>query len=320
MAKKKFYRYPIYLGARLLAAVLSVLPRAALLGLARFGGRLAFGLVKRHRDRTLSNLTRVYGRKKSEAEIRAIAVKVFENLAETLAEFLKYRGLTFEKMASFVDFGEVFRVCDGLLAEGKGVICMTAHLGNWELLAGAFTLKGYPGAVIGRKIYYEPYNRWILSLREAIKVRTIYRDEAVREIYEVLQKNQIIGILPDQDIDSLKGIHVDYFGLPAYTPVAPARIALATGAPMVTSFLVRTGGGHYRFVVGDVIRARVKTTREAAVREATEAWMKSFEKVIREYPEQWVWMHDRWKTQPAVSPLKSAAAPASSYRMAGIAL
>jgi len=92
-------------------------------------------------------------------------------------------------------------------------------------------------------------------------------------------------------------IFVNFFNRSAYTPVAPAKIALASGAPIVPNFLLHQPGGRYRLVLGDVIRINSQANREDAIREGTERWMKSFEQVIRDYPEQWGWMHDRWKTR-----------------------
>ena len=129
-------------------------------------------------------------------------------------------------------------------------------------------------------------------------MRTIYGEEAARELSRLLRKNEIVGILPDQDINSLKGVFVDFFGRPAYTPVAPVRLALSTGSPIVVNFLIRQPSGRYRLVLGEVIRPKIEATRDEAVRKYTEAWMKQFEEVIRRYPDQWAWMHNRWKTRP----------------------
>ena len=273
------------------------MPRGLALFLAEHAGRAGFWLVGRQRRKTLENLRQAYGSEKTQAEIETLAQRVFENFTLTAVEILQFKKLNFEKVSSFVDFGDAFSIYDGLLAEGKGLISVTAHLGNWELLAGIFGLRGHQGAVLARRIYYEPYNRWIVGLRAALKVPTIYRDDSSREILKRLANNEIIGLLPDQDIDSLKGIFVPFFGKPAYTPVAPVRISLATGSPMLPNFLIRDGVSRYKLVVGEVIRSE-NGDREEAVRSMTENWMAQFEKVIRIYPEQWAWMHNRWKTQP----------------------
>ena len=127
---------------------------------------------------------------------------------------------------------------------------------------------------------------------------TLYRDEPPKEVLKRLKRNEIIGILPDQDIDSLPGIYVDFLGRPAYAIVAPAKIALASGAPILPNFMVFRDGGGYQLVLGEVIRPTPGLGREEAVREMTVRWMRSCESVILRFPEQWAWMHPRWKTQP----------------------
>lgn len=176
---------------------------------------------------------------------------------------------------------------------------MTAHLGNWELLPRVFGLQGFRGGVVGRRIYYEPYNLWVMRLRSFPGFRTIYQDEAVRQIHAHLKAGEIVGLLPDQDRDSVRGIFVDFFGKPAYTSVAPVKFAMAAGAPILPAFMVRMPGDRYKLLLGNLIRPKIEgNDRAASIRKYTEAWMKDFEAVIRRYPEQWGWMHDRWKTRP----------------------
>ncbi len=300
MAKKKPYRFPLYLFARTTAWIFSLLPRTAALYTVKAFGSFSFDLVGRQREKALTHLRMVFAKEKSEEEIRGIARQVFENMAMTSAELLQFPKMTAARAAEIVDSAEAVEVYDQLLSHGKGLISMTAHIGNWELLAGIFGLKGYKGAVLARRIYYEPYNSWVVGLRQAVKVPTLYRDDSSREILKRLAAGEIVGLLPDQDIDSLKGVFVPFFGKLAYTPVAPVRIAISTGAPMLPNFLIRENVTRYKLVVGQPIwpEAYKDLSREEAVLKMTENWMSQFEKVIRQYPGQWAWMHNRWKTQP----------------------
>ncbi|MCB9800503.1 MAG: lysophospholipid acyltransferase family protein [Candidatus Omnitrophica bacterium] len=297
MAKKKPYRYPLYLLARGAAFLVWCLPRPFALWIARCLGFFAFGVVLRQRKKTLKHLEFAYGREKSPYEIKIIGRQVFENLAQTAVEILRFSKLNHQKVSSLVDYGDGIEKIAKLLEEKKGLIIVTAHIGNWELLAGAMALAGFSGAVIARKIYYEPYNRWITGLRKSVGVDTLYRDQATRSILKVLSNNQIIGILPDQDVDSVQGMHVDFFNHPAYTPVAPVRLAFVSGAPILACFMIRKDDGKYELKTGEPLRPVIKTTRQEAVGEYTQQIMREFERVIRQYPDQWAWMHDRWKTQ-----------------------
>lgn len=306
MAKKKPYRYFVYLLARLGALILMILPRRWSLAAARQAGRLGFILVSRQREKILASLGKAFGGEKSPKEIETIGRDVLGHLIQTAIDFLKFTRMNPAKAAAFIEIGDTDAFCKDILQEGNGLIIMTAHLGNWELLAGALCrLKGFRGAVVGRRIYYEPYNRWIIKLREAVGVQTIYSDESVRRIREHLRRNEIVGLLPDQDMENVHGIFVDFFGKPAYTPIAPVKFAMATNTPVLPAFLVRIPGDRYRLIRGDLIRPKIEGDRDQSVRKYTEVWMRAFEAVIRQYPDQWAWMHDRWKTTPEMMGLKN---------------
>ncbi len=296
MAKKKPYRFFVYFLARLGAETLNLLPRAWALALARQAGRAGYFLISRQRKKILENLKQAYGDTKKPEEMEAIGQQVMGHMLQTGVDFLRLSRMPKEKIASLVDVGDAFSLCKDILQEGKGLIIMTPHMGNWELLAGIFSLQGFHGAVVGKQIYYEPYNRWIVGLRQAVGVYTIYSHEAVRGIRDHLRKNEIIGLLPDQDMDSVRGVFVDFFGKSAYTSVAPVKLAVSNQAPILTAFLIRTAGDRYRLLVGKLIRPKIEGDRDLAIRQYTEEWMHNFEEVIRQHPEQWAWMHNRWKT------------------------
>ncbi len=299
MAKRRFYRYPLYLLTRLGAGLLLVLPRSWALALANGVGLLGYRFVSRQRTKILENLKLAYGDTKSSSELERIGRGVMGHMLQTAVDFLRFATLSRDQAASFVEAGEAYSFCKDILQEGKGLIIMTAHMGNWELLAGGFGLQGFRGAVVGKRIYYEPYNRWIVGLRGSVGVQTIYQDEAVRKIHAHLKAGEIVGLLPDQDRDSVRGIFVDFFGKPAYTSVAPVKFAMALGTPVLPAFMVRMPGNRYKLLLGRLMRPKIEGgDRTASIWKYTEAWMKDFEEVIRRYPEQWGWMHDRWKTKP----------------------
>ena len=297
MAKKKPYRFVLYLCLRFLAACIALIPRRCALAIARGLGRLGFYAVSRQRAKVLKHLHVAFEGEKSDAEIRQIAVQVFENCVQTGVELLRFPRFTDERIREIVDFGKTREISEALLGEGNGLLVITAHIGNWELLAGAFSTLSFKSKVIARELYYEPYNRWLVGLREAVGVETIYRSGASREALKWLQTNQTLGMLPDQDIDSLRGVFVNFFGTEAYTPIAPVRMAMACKSPILPAFLIRGEKGQYKIVLKEVIRPTGDTKDSQAIENYTRQWMNAFEAVIREYPGQWAWMHDRWKTK-----------------------
>ena len=184
-----------------------------------------------------------------------------------------------------------------VLARGHGVIALTGHLGNWELLASYFRHRGFPGAIVARRIYYEPFDRVLVRLRQSGLVSTIYHDDPPRALLAELRANHVVGMSADQDIDRLDGVFVPFFGKPAWTPTAPAKIALASGAAIVPVFLIHEGEGYRLFVEGP-IEPLPSHSKEEAIEAMTVAWSQVVERFIRKFPDQWVWMHHRWRTSP----------------------
>lgn len=281
-------------------AFIRVMPRAFSLAFARGLGIAAFYLVGRQKKKVLKHLRTAWKDEKSEAELRAIGRKVFENLALTAVDTIRFPSLNKNNLREWVTYEDEFMRINRILDEGKGVLVLGSHIGNWELLAAAFGLMGYMerGAVVGRRIYYEKYNQIITGLRESVGIHTIYRDESPKEMLRILKNNQILGMLADQNVDSVEGLFVPFFGQPAYTPTAPVKLAMAAETVIVPGFMIREGS-RYRLILEEPIAPKAAGgSREKAVREFTERWSAVVEKYIRRYPEQWVWMHDRWKTKP----------------------
>ena len=277
--------------------IVSWLPRETALSLANLIGKTAFLVARRERKKTIQHLTLAYGEEKSEKEIRDLAERVFIHFAEVAVDVLRLRKLTRQELEELIDPGEGLSIFKEVLAQGRGAILLTAHFGNWELMGAFVMFSGYPGAVVARKIYYEKFNEVLLDLRERATLRTIYQDAPPKEFLNVLRQNQILGILADQDVERLDGIFVPFFGRPAYTLTAPVKMALATGAPLVPAFLVKNGN-RYRFLVEKPIYVEMKGSREETIRDYTVRWSRIVEEKIKMYPDQWAWMHPRWKTAP----------------------
>ena len=304
--KRKPYRYLLYLGLRVVQPIVLWVPRSMAFFLAKALARAAFLFIRRERERTIQHLTLALGQEKSPQEIQELACRVFIHFAEAAVDVLRFPKLNREELDLLVKEGDGLSKIRQILAEGRGMILLTAHLGNWELMGALIRLHGIPGTVVGRQLYYEKFNQAIINLRGKIALRTIYQDDPVRESLKVLKQNEILGILADQDIDRLDGVFVPFFGRPAHTLTAPVKLALASGAPLVPVFLIREGLG-YRLLVEDPIRVEMKGTREETIQEYTVQWSRVIEEKIRAYPEQWAWMHRRWKTQPS-----AASSPASA--------
>ncbi len=285
----------MYLGFQGLRATLGVLPdpvaRSVGSLLGRAAGRLLVGqrrLVEAHLAQALSGVL-------SPNQRRAVARRVFINLGRTAAEWLRFPHWSRAHLQRLVRAEGVDHVRQAL-AEGRGAIVVSGHFGNWEMGPAYFAGLGFEGAVLARRLRYPEYEEFLYEARRRHGVPTLARG-SLKEVAEVLRRNHLIGMLPDQDVDSLEGIFVDFFGRPAYTPVGPAALSVVTGAPIIPCFVIREPNG-FRLVVEPALRAPSGVSRTESIRRLTEAWSRVVEGYIRRYPDQWVWMHRRWKTRP----------------------
>lgn len=290
---RRLLRYALI---RAVLAGLQVLPLEVASWLGGAVGRLAFVLVRGERAKALASLARAFPQK-SQAERVDLARACFHHLGQLAGELALATKLD-ARRATVIDWPAEDRACmDRALARGKGVVFVTAHVGNWELLARHVALEGYPAVAIGKETSDPRTTALIERFRHAGKLRVIWRgrDGAAKDMLRALRSNSILGLLIDQDT-KVQSVWVPFFGHLAKTPRAAADLALRTGASPVLGFAVRVGPCRYRVSMRDV--ALPHSEGEAAVTELTAALTKGIEDAIRQHPEQWVWMHERWKSAP----------------------
>lgn len=293
--KFKLRRYYIYYAGRCLAFIFYLLPIRISLNIGSFFGAVAFHVAARYRRIAMDNLTMVFGDKKSSEEIKRIGICVFRNLAKNAVELVNLPKINKENIGKFVKI-ENADTLEGAFRNGKGVIILTAHFGSWELLALGLRVN-YPGVTIGRKIYFKKYDEYLNKLRKANDVHVIYRDSSPRSMLKVLKENRILGIVADQDVDSVDGVFVNFFGKPAYTPTGPVMLAKVSGAPIIPAFIIRQKDNTHKLVIEKPVELVDTGDKEKDVIANTQRWSDVVESYIEKYPEQWVWMHKRWKTK-----------------------
>ena len=282
-----------------------IFPRRFNYAIATGLGNSAYRLLPKERAKMENHLKVAFGEEKKPGEYSEINRRSLVNLSKSAMDVLCFPKLNRERMTRLVHLEGGTGKLDNALACGKGAIVLTGHLGNWELLASYFRFLGYPGCLVGRRIYYEPYDRVLVTLRKSALVSTVYRDESPRKVLAELKANHTVGMSADQDIDSLEGIFIPFFGKPAWTPTGPAKMALASGAAIVPAFMIHDRDD-YQLFIEDPIWPIEREPKEEAIRLMTEAWSHAVERFVRRYPDQWVWMHDRWKTkaEPTSEPKK----------------
>lgn len=270
-----------------------------LYGLMRFGFSAARVLPMRGLLRLLGCLAPHIFRsaaRRAQRQLRAVlpeldAVKItrrmFVHFAESLWEISRLR----RSVPELDDAAR--RILNEALAEGKGAVMISGHIGNWELLGQAIAAAGYPIATIAKPSYDPRITQWLEEWRSSRGLQIVWRDErnAGKSILRVLRQNALMGFLIDQNTKTA-GEFVPFFGRPAFTPTTPAAIALRTSAPIIFCWHHRRQGRHK--LSFERIRYRPTGDAKHDVAALTELFNDRLESAIRVVPEQWVWLHERW--------------------------
>lgn len=252
-------------------------------------GRLLFKSSKKHRERAYRNFRLVFPTM-SEAEMQALAQKVFEHYGRTTADFITSANRTLEQLNQMVVI-EGLQHLDSALAEGKGVIFITGHFGNWELLAQWLSLSGYKLTVVARDVRNTSLNQKVNAIRTGAGTKLLARGGAAKGILETLRRNEMVGILPDQNEDE---IFIPLFGKTAGTVLGPGVIQARTKSVVVCGWCAYEGPQKYRIIFEPALEP--EPGYEAKGEGMMRAIHGSLERIVKRYPEQWLWFHDRWKS------------------------
>lgn len=273
--------------------VLAHLPSEMGLAVGRRLGDVLWWLLPRRRRLTLDNLSRSFGQDASPAELRRLGRRSFEHVGMNLVEACRYFLRPTDVMLSRVrmEGGEHLRTA---AAQGRGVLILTAHYGNWELLAAAHGLSGLPLSIVARPLDHPLLDDLAARFRRRSGAELIIKRQAVREVLQALRRQRMVGILLDQNATRAEGVFVPFFGVLASTSKGLAVLALRTGAPVVPIVLRRDPDGRHCMDVG----APVPPPPDGDVVTYTAMFNQVLEATIRRAPEQWLWMHARWRTRP----------------------
>lgn len=251
-------------------------------------GRMAFKLSKKHRARALENLTRAFP-EKTEAERESIAIGVLEHFGRVMADFLRSHKRTQQEVLESTEVIGREHLTEAL-SRGRGIILISGHFGNWERMSHWISASGYPVSVVARDANDPQMNDLILELRHANGAKVIARGDAVRPILERLKANELVGILPDQNSGE---IFVPFFGHPCGTVKGPGTLARRTGSPVLPVYCLRIGPARYRMVICEPLSPEEGFE---PIEGMTRAINRSLEEQIRQFPDQYLWIHNRWKS------------------------
>jgi len=282
---------------RSVVAMIGVLPRSAARAVGAGIGAVAWKLVRRLREVGLRNLEMAFP-EKSGAEREVILRGVYRSLGWQMGEFCKMSGYTEKHASEFIRYDGLERYL-AAREKGKGVLVLTGHLGAWELSSFYHSLMGYPMSLVIRRLDNPLVDAFVNRIRCLHGNRVIHKDDFARGLLTSMSRGETVGILMDTNMTPPQGVFVPYFGVEACTASGMARVALHSGAAVLPGFLVwEAEEKKYVLRFGEELELiRTGDSAEDIVAN-TALFTATIEAYVRRYPEQWLWVHRRWKTRP----------------------
>jgi len=299
--KNKIVKLTEYSFAWLVFLITRTLPFPAVIMISKALGDLLFYLSKKRRSIAVENLRHALGSEKTNDEIIRIARQSCRSFFLTLLEIIKLRHIfsqpdAMERLRNTTkDLDHLFSKAKKIHDDSGGCIFVTPHMGNWEVLPHVSSFIGIPLAVVARPLDNEYLEKLIFEGRSSSGQVIIPKKNAMFVLQKTLQGGKSIGMLPDQS--TMKGISVDFFGRKATTTPVPAILAITYRRPIVVVACCRKMGNYsYEGFVSDPIYPGQYTSEKEEIISITREMTRRMESIIRKYPEQYLWIHNRWKT------------------------
>jgi KDO2-lipid IV(A) lauroyltransferase len=292
--------YITYLFLRAFSFLANLLPENFALWLGRQLGEAWYYLDFEHRKVAIRNLRTAFGQEKSVGAIRGIAKRTFQNLGMTAFEFFRIPRMDmkqFKKKVRIEGLAEAL----ALLEKKKGALLLISHFGNWELMGLMSKVIGNPIMVLAKPMKKNQWvDQFVTKIRNASGLEVISTVNASRKVIRALSQNRVVGILIDQRAKRSEGVWVDFFGRKAPTTPGLAVLAMKTGAPVLPVFMVRDGFHTHRLLVKKPLELIHTGDIKKDVEANTQLFNHHLESMIRQYPDQWFWVHRRWERKNRV--------------------
>ena len=295
--KKRIKYTALYFFIRFLIFTSNLLPRKLWLGFCGWLGRIAYTVSPKPRKRVIHHLGLAFGKEKSTSEIRTLSKNVFIMLGKNGGDVLRSLNVRTLKDLDKILTTHGLENYEKAFARGKGVMFLTSHLGAFDLQITNMALRGLNPNIVGTALKDERLNELLWQYRNAYGAVAIERGKESVRLFKALKSGGSIAILIDQDT-RVKSRFVDFFGMKAATPIGATVLALRTGAAVVPTYIYLDENGMQQMHILPEIPLVITGDEEKDLIVNTQNFTSFTEQIVREHPEQWVWMHERWKTKP----------------------
>ena len=281
---------------RALVFISWIVPRRAWVKFFGLLGRLSFFVARKSRRRAFENLSMAFGNEKSEKEIFKLSRKVYEMLGKNGGEVLRGFAINSQEALDKIRRVNGIEHFEAAHKPGKGVLLLTAHLGAFEFVATELATRGYNPLIVVKRLKDARLNDLLLQQRNRAGAQVVPRGEDTIRLIRSLKSGGTVIILIDQDT-KVKSRFVNFFGTPCATPIGATVLALRTGAAVVPMFIHLCEDYMHEINCYPSVTMEVTGDEERDLIVNTQKLSDVVEKEVRRYPEQWVWMHQRWKTK-----------------------
>ncbi len=276
------------------ARAVAALPLGLAQALGRALGSIGYVLIRRHRRAQVRELERCFpGLARSDLKRRLR--RVYQGMALNYIEVFRWLGGRAEELEARIAVSG-FEHYERAAAAGRGVLVLTAHTGNWDLL-GLWAARRMPLTIISKELRSRGANRFWMEARARCGIAIVPAHNSYRACLAALRRGGTLGFILDQNMTRMEGIFVEFFGKPACTTPGLAFMAAHTRAPVLPVFILRAPDGTHRVEFHPALDPPPDREPDT-LRRATQDYTRRIEDVIRRHPDQWIWMHRRWRTQP----------------------
>ncbi|HVP07846.1 MAG TPA: lysophospholipid acyltransferase family protein [Candidatus Acidoferrum sp.] len=298
---KRLKRNVVYFTVRAAMIKFNLLPRWLAVGSGGFVGWVAWACLPRDRARMHEHLRMAFGNSLTVAQRRRIGRRFFVNSGKNLVDVLRFKrhyahdikpNLKVEGLEHF----------DKAYKAGHGLIGVTGHIGNFELLAVHMASLGYRIAVIGRELYDPRLDALLVENRASMGLTNLATTDSPKKYLSWLKGGGALGVLIDTDSMRVRSMFVPALGRLSNTPVGQTILGLRAGSAFLPMACVREPGNRYKIIIKPAIEYQLTQDFEADVKNVTALCTKELDEIIRAYPDQWIWIHNRWNTRPPDTP------------------